>query len=93
MDTVEARRVLKERLAQYRLLPYADLVARIGNVEAVEIARGDGRPWELDFQFRWDGKSGGNVRVLGSIDDGGIRAFFPITDSFIKCPSEDLVGE
>ncbi len=47
----------------------------------------------LEFEFRWDSKPGGNVRVLGSIDDGSIRGWFPITDSFIKCPSGNLVGE
>jgi len=93
MDTVEARRVLKERLAEYRVRPYADLVARIGNVEAFEIVRGDERPWQLEFEFRWDGNPGGSVRVLGSIDDGGIRGWLPITDGFIKSPSEDFIGE
>ncbi len=50
MDTVEARRVLKEQLARYRLIPYADLVAQIGNVEAVEIMRGDERPWQAGIR-------------------------------------------
>ena len=35
----------------------------------------------------------GHLRVLGSIDDGGIRAFFPLTDSFIMAPDGSFIGE
>jgi hypothetical protein len=31
--------------------------------------------------------------VLGSIDDGGWRAFAPLTRSFIKSPDGTFVGE
>jgi hypothetical protein len=93
MDTVEARRTLGEHLAKYRPLPYADLVGRIEKVESLEIPRGDKRPWQLEFLFYWDGEPGGNVRVIGSIDDGGLRAFFPLSDSFIKGPSGEFIGE
>ena len=93
MDSVDARRVLSERLAQYRPLPYADLVARIEKVETVEIERGGNRRWQLEFLFHWDGEPGGNVRVIGSIDDGGIRTFSPLSDSFIKGPSGEFIDE
>src|SRR3954462_6200351 len=44
------------------------------------------RSGKESFQFFWDDKTAGNVRVLGSIDDGGIRgirALLPATDSFM----------
>ena len=41
----------------------------------------------------WDDEPGGNVRVMVSIDDGGLRAFVPMTESFIKSPSGEFVGE
>ena len=93
MDTGEARKVLGEHLGKYRPLPYADLVARIEKVETLEIARGGNRPWQLEFLFYWDSEPGGNVRVIGSIDDGGFRAFFPLSDSFIKGPRGEFIGE
>jgi hypothetical protein len=34
-----------------------------------------------------------NIRVLASIDDGGTRAFHPVTCDFIKAPDGSFVGE
>jgi hypothetical protein len=41
----------------------------------------------------WDDKKLGNLRVCGSIDDGGLRAFFPVTDSFIIAPDGRFIDE
>jgi hypothetical protein len=41
----------------------------------------------------WDDRAGGNIRVIASIDDGGLHAFAPLTDSFIKAPDGSFVGE
>lgn len=90
---MEARRVLDEQLARYRPLTYGDLVAKINRVETLEIPREGGRPWQLEFQFHWDAEPGGDVRVIGSIDDGEVRAFVPISSSFIKNPAGDFVDE
>ena len=35
----------------------------------------------------WDDQEGGNMRVLGAVDDGGWRAFVPLCEDFIKTPS------
>jgi len=32
-------------------------------------------------------------KYRASIDDGGCRAFFPLSDCFIKAPDGSLVGE
>jgi hypothetical protein len=93
MDTVEARLVLAERLAHYRTLSYADLVTRVDSVECEEVASSDQKLWQLEFQFFWDNKPNGDIRVTGAIDNGGIRAFFPVTDSFIKAPNGEFIGE
>jgi hypothetical protein len=93
MDTGAARAVLRERLAKYRQLSYADLLARIDTVEHLDISSGGKCPWQLELQFLWDSEPGGNIRVLGSIDDGGIRAFFPVADAFIKSPSGEFIDE
>ena len=93
MNSAEAQRVLKERLAKLRALSYRDLVARVDSVLTEEIARDSERSWQLEFEVLWDGEPSGNVRVMGSIDDGGLRAFVPLTDSFIKAPTGEFVGE
>ena len=91
MNVAEAQKVLAERLAKLRPLAYAELVAKIGAVLNEEIARDSHRTWQLEFQVEWDDEPAGNVRVLGSIDDGGLRA--ALTASFVKSPTGEFVGE
>src|SRR5262245_3544549 len=93
MDRKEAGALLLEQLAAYRARPYADLIAAIGQVGSVEIAGPSGRPYQVEVNVLWDDRPGGNVRVLASIDDGGLRSFAPLTDSFIKAPNGSFVGE
>jgi hypothetical protein len=93
MDTGEGRRILSEHLAKYRAMPYADLAARVGKVETFEVPRQGRRPWQVEVVFHWDGEPDGNVRVIAAIDDGGLRAFLPLSDSFIKSRSGEFIGE
>jgi hypothetical protein len=74
-------------------LAYRDFVARIGSDDHVTVVGGSGAEYQLEVQVFWDQKTGGNVRVIGSIDDGGLRAFFPLTNSFITAPDGTFVGE
>jgi hypothetical protein len=41
----------------------------------------------------WDSAPNGDVRVIGCVDDGGWRAFLPLSDSFIKAADGSFVGE
>lgn len=93
MNTLEAQRVLKKRLAKLRALSYRDLVARVDSVLTEEIARDSERSWQLEFEVLWDDEPSGNVRVNGTIDDPGLKAFVPLTESFVKAPSGEFVGE
>jgi hypothetical protein len=52
-----------------------------------------GACYQIEIQASWDDKPNGNIRVVGSIDDGGLRAFFPLTEDFIKSPLNEFVGE
>jgi hypothetical protein len=93
MDIAEARRILAERLTRYRTLSYAQLVARIDQVECEQIGEPGKKFWQMEFQVVWDTQLNGNVRVLGSIDDGGLRAFAPLTDDFIKAPNDEFIDQ
>jgi hypothetical protein len=95
MNKREAHSILSEWLAGYRSLPYAELAARAaeGAVETSELAAPSGTRYQLEVQFLWDGKPNADVRVMGSVDDGGVRAFLPVTDSFIVAPDGRFVGE
>ena len=63
---------------------YADLIRRIpAGSQHYERAAASGATYQLELQFFWDNQPGGNVRVMGSIDDGGWRAVVPLSRSFI----------
>ena len=81
-----------EVLDQPGLAP-GELLERIGDVEDYEVAGPSGAPYQLSIQAMWDDAPNGDLRIIGAIDDGGWRAFFPLTDSFIMTPDGDLVGE
>jgi hypothetical protein len=49
--------------------------------------------YQIEIEVFWDNQRGGNVRVMGSIDDGGWRAFMPLTRDFIKAPDGSFVSE
>ncbi|MBN1911973.1 MAG: hypothetical protein JW818_19785 [Pirellulales bacterium] len=94
MDKQEARVALKDELARWSQRAYDDLVSRIGNGPATgEIEGPSGTTYQFEIDVLRDGPPGGNVRIVGSIDDGGIRAFFPLTDSFALTPDGTLVDE
>ena len=93
MNTVAAQRVLNEWLVKLRTVPYRELASRVDSVTTDEVVRDSERSWQLEVQVLWDDEPNGNVRVMVSIDDGGLRAFVPMTESFVKSPSGDFVGE
>ncbi len=86
MNTSEAHKILDEQLARFG--NYTELIPLVesGHVENCEIRGVTGTKYQFEVQFFWDDKSKRTVRVLGSIDDGGIRAVVPLTQSLLICP-------
>ena len=94
MDRDEASRILEQELTPFRDESYEDLVGRVSADSLhFERAGAGGSPYQVEIQFMWDGAPGGDVLVMGSIDDGGWRAFVPLTRSFIKATDGSFVGE
>jgi hypothetical protein len=95
MNKGEARSILSECLAGYRLRSRQELAARVseGRVDAREVVAPNGTKYQLEIQFVWDAEPNGDVRVIASIDDGGIRALLPLTDGFIVGSDGRFVGE
>jgi hypothetical protein len=93
LNKEEAKQILAQRLERYRQLSYEQLKARRGEVETEETVGPSGAWYQLEFEVFWDGKPNGDIRVLGSIDDGGLRAFAPLCDSFAKNSGDGFVGE
>jgi len=93
MDNDEARGILTGSLAGYRALSYEELARRVDTVETDAVEAPSGVTYSLEIQFFWDAKPDGAVRVIGSIDDGGWRAFRPLSDDFIRAPDGSFVGK
>jgi hypothetical protein len=93
MNKQEAKQLLTTKLAEYRRLAYADLVAKLGDIDCVEVTGQSGAGYQIEVQFMWDGKPDGDVRMMAGIDDGGLRAFMPLCEDFILTPDGEFVGE
>jgi hypothetical protein len=57
------------------------------------VALDDGGKYQIELQAFWDDQPDGNIRVLGSIDDGGMQSIFPLSSDFIVSPDGQFVGE
>jgi hypothetical protein len=93
MDKAEAAALLKDHLAAYRLRSYGELLKLLGKPQVAELRGASGVTYQLEVEVHWDGRPGGAVHVLGSIDDGGWRAFRPLSDDFILAPDGRFIGE
>jgi hypothetical protein len=94
MDRSEAQALLRVQLADYRSRSYGRLTELVGAQERAEMIGPSGQPYQCVVNIMWDDKPGGNVRVLGSVDDGTFRnAVLPMTDDFIMAPDGSFVGE
>ena len=93
MDKKEAQLKLGEVLRTYRAREYSDLRDLIGSPNTFEVKGVSGVRYQLEVQAFWDDKPDNNIRIMVSIDDGGLRAFYPITEDFIMSPSGAFVGE
>jgi hypothetical protein len=76
MNNQEAIHLLERELASFRDETYGDLVRRMpAGSMSYERSGASGTMYQPELQFFWDDQPAGNIRVIGSIDDGGWRAF------------------
>jgi hypothetical protein len=92
MDKSEAQKVLSEQLSRFSQRSYSELVPLVesSHVEDFEVRGASGATYQVEVQFFWDDKPRGVIRVVGSIDDGGIRAFVPLTQTFLVSRPESV---
>lgn len=93
MDKQEAKAILSEHVEPLRSQGYEQLKELMGDSQHLEVTGPSGNWYQLEIQAWWDDKHERNLRVVVSIDDGGLRAIFPITESFIVAPDGSFVGE
>jgi hypothetical protein len=93
MNKVEALALLETHLGTWKTRTHGDLVALIGKQSCSELRGSSGAVYQVEVEAFWDAARGGNIRVIGSIDDGGLRALVPLSSDFILTPASRLVGE
>jgi len=87
MNREEALALLNAKLDDYRRMTYAELAAKVGEEEVSEVVGPSGAAYQIEIHMTWDHVPNGDVRVLGSIDDGTLRgAFRPVCSDLIVTP-------
>ena len=93
MNKAEALPLLEANLQAWRQRSYAELASLIGSQTCTELVGASGATYQVEIEAFWDAKPAGDIRVVGSIDDSGFRAFVPLTADFILAPDGHFVGE
>jgi hypothetical protein len=83
MNKAEAKLLVSKELDAFAARPYGELVAKIGHTEVKSVVGESGAVYQIELDVFWDSKPNENLRIVGSIDDGGWRAFVPLTESRI----------
>ena len=90
MDEEIAYALIEAELGRLQRLSYAALTRLIGKVEMKKLVGEDGKTYQLEIQAFWDSKKGADVRLIVAADDGGWRAFKPLTGDFFMRPDGSL---
>jgi hypothetical protein len=93
MDKLEAREILGGEVTRLRAQSYSQLNALNGDSQHIDTAGPSGTEYQVEIQAWWDDRKQQNLRVMVSIDDGGLRAIVPLTESFIIAPDGSFVAE
>ena len=84
MNRDEAVNIIRNELLKFRQKTYAELGRLVGTrMPTIVMTGASGTKYQVAIQVHWDGDRDGNIRVLGLIDDGGWRAFVPLSQCFI----------
>jgi hypothetical protein len=94
MDRAEALQVAGAVLDRLRRRPYDRLVAELlREPQTEEITGPSGAAYQVEVEAIWDDRKKRHLRVMVAIDDGGWRAFAPLSTDFIVAPDGSFVGE
>ena len=83
MDTLEAQALLREQLQKHRRRTRNELLPLLRAPDVTELVGASGAHYQVEILAVWDDAPNGDLRVIGSIDDGGLRAFVPLTEDFL----------
>ena len=87
-DKGEARRELARVVKEHDGQGYTYWARLIGQRKPIEFTSGSGIWYQGSVEPVWDDRPGGRIRILISLDDGGVGAFHPLTDSLLVEPQD-----
>jgi hypothetical protein len=93
MNKEVAHALIVAELRTLRQLPYSGLIKLVRKPESKHVVGEDGSSYQLEIEAIWDTARGKDLRVIVAADDGGWRAFKPLTGDFIMRPDGSFVGE
>jgi hypothetical protein len=88
-----AQAIAADRLKELRKIPYAKLEKLVGHVSGSSTNGPDGEEYQVETEILWDGRKGGNIRVIVAVDGGGVSGFKPLTEDFIISAEGAFIGE
>ena len=84
MDKVEARLLLEEFLQELKSRSYLELQEFISNPVCFERQGLGATVYQIEYEAVWDFEPGGDLRLIASIDDGGLlSAMLPVSSDFL----------
>ena len=90
MDNVEAASLLDEHFVKFTQRGYSELVALLDKPQTIRATGASGAAYQIEFNVFYDSQASRDLRIIGSIDDGGLRALAPMTRDEIMKPSGEL---
>jgi hypothetical protein len=91
MNRVEAKQLLDQFLLELQTRSYEDLKGLLSNPQVEEVESESGVRYQIEYEALWDREAGAELRIIASIDDGGlISSFFPVTSDFIITPTGEI---
>lgn len=93
MNKKEATKIINEVLESFKSKPYSELEEMVGESPVMnEIKAESGTEYQIEIIAYWDTKQGGDIRVLGSIDDMAQSDYDPLLKSFIMTPEGEIIN-
>jgi hypothetical protein len=94
MNRKEATTVVRQELMKYRRMPYVELRRLVDTRLPTLVIKGpSGAEYQVVIQVHWEGKRGGDIRIVGLIDDFGWRVFVPLREDFITGPNDIISAD
>lgn len=91
MNKLEAQSILDEQLSAFARRPYAELAAAVDKPVGTKVKAASGTEYQIEFNVFFESGARQDLRIVGSVDSGGWRAFVPLTKSLIMKPSGEIL--